>query len=108
MATVTLPRARTGAMRASQAPRPGARTPRETTVSMRSLDPGSRIQDPGFGFSLGLRLLSLSAIRSGVRMAVVGLHDLLHQLVPHDILVVEIDEADSLDVPHDAKRVHQP
>ena len=29
---------------------------------------------------------------------VVGLHDLLHQLVADDVLVVEVDEADPLDV----------
>ena len=36
----------------------------------------------------------LASATRGAREGVVGLDDLLHQLVPHDVLVVEVDEAD--------------
>ena len=39
--------------------------------------------------------------RAGRRVGVVGLDDLLHQLVADDVRVVEVDEADALDVLHD-------
>src|SRR5678815_4241658 len=42
------------------------------------------------------------------REGVVGLHDLLHELVPNDVFLVEVDEADPLDVLDDLQRFHEP
>ena len=42
------------------------------------------------------------------RVGVIGLDDVLHQLVPDDILVVEVDDADALDFADDLDGLHQP
>src|SRR4030095_12564002 len=76
---------RTGAVPASQRARPPSATRRprpSVTVTVR-------------------RLLSGSTVRF------VRLDDLLHQLVAHDVLVVEPDERDALDVADDLHRFDQ-
>src|SRR5688572_13564399 len=84
-ATVTAPRARAGATRASHTasarPAAGARP----TLSTRSAD---------------------SPIPAG-RHGIVGPNDLLHQLVAHHVRVVEVDEPDALHVLHDPERLDQ-
>ena len=41
------------------------------------------------------------------RVGVIGLDDLLHQLVPDDVLVVEVDDADAVDLVDDFQRFNQ-
>src|SRR5690348_8331691 len=70
IATVTAPRARAGATAWSQDASPGARTDAgETRSTCRRNRPPA------------------SAMRALVREGVVGLDDLLHQLVAHDVLL---------------------
>src|SRR5687768_12428236 len=79
-AIASSPRAARGAVRASQRARPPSRTgwPRPSlTVTRRPLLPGS------------------------TAVGVVSLHDLLHELMADDILLVEPDELDALDVADD-------
>src|SRR6478672_723620 len=85
-AMATSPRAAAGATRASQAARPGARTAR----------PRPSLTDTD------KRLLSGSTVRF------VRLDDLLHQRVPHDVLVVEVDERDAVDLADHFHRLDQP
>ena len=86
MAMARSPRAWAGATRVNQAARPGARTahPRPSLTVTRS-----RVVLPG----------------STERF--VGLHDLLHKVVAHHVLVVEVDERDAFDMPDDLHRFHQ-
>src|SRR5687768_7530301 len=80
-ATVTAPRARGGATASSQRASPGARTFGGVTTST------TRRWRLGIGIP-GAR----------TRIGVVRLDDLLHQLVPHHVLLVEEDDADAFDV----------
>src|SRR5262245_58827322 len=82
-ATAISPRADAGATRASHAASPGARAgrPRPSLTTTAS------------------RLLSGS---TAVRF--VGLHDLLHELMAHDVALVEVDERDAL---HLADHLHR-
>src|SRR5688500_16518231 len=92
-ATETTPRARAGAIRWSQRPSPGARTAggsTRSTISRRR----------------NLRRLIFGGARR--RVGVIGLDDLLHQLVPDDVLVVEVDDADAVDFADDLERLDQP
>ena len=91
-ATTTVPRARLGAVACSQRASPGARRRLALTTSTVKRD------DP-----------PLSAAISGAsgRERVVGLDDLLYQLVADDVGVIEVDEADAFDVLHDAQRFDQ-
>src|SRR5215218_2631572 len=84
-ATAISPRTRTGATPASHraSPPSATRRPRPSVTVTSS------------------RLLSGSTVRF------VRLDDLLHQLVPHDVLVVEPDECDALDVADDLHRFDQ-
>ena len=41
-------------------------------------------------------------------MSVVGLHDLLHQLVAHHVGLVEVHEAEPFDILDDLQRLHEP
>src|SRR5512134_3709182 len=85
-AIATSPRALAGATRASQRARPPSATarPRPSETDTRSW-----------------RLLS------GSTVLFVRLHDLLHERVPHDVLLVEVDERDALDVADDLHRFDQ-
>src|SRR4029434_1874162 len=76
MATVIAPRARAGAIDESHAASPGAR-PTTSTEKLPIL-----------------------------RECVVRLHDLLHELVPDDVLLVEVDEPDAGDVTNHLERLH--
>src|SRR5947209_8485765 len=84
-ATLRTPRAPGGATRRSHAASPGMLTarprPSQTVTS-------SRWSPSGIA-------------RAAVRVRLVGLHDLLHQLVADDVAVVEIDERDAFDRPDD-------
>src|SRR5215204_4935882 len=85
-AMATSPRRRAGARRASQRATPPSATARprpSVTVTTKLLLPGSTVR-------------------------FVRLDDLLHQLVPHHVLVVEPDECDALDVADDLHRLDQP
>src|SRR4051812_24918435 len=82
-----MPRAVAGATRRSHAARPGARRPAGSRTSI------SRLLSP--------------SIAAGTAERIVGLDDLLHQLVADDVAVVEVDEADAVDVLHDPQRLDQ-
>src|ERR687898_3590188 len=84
-AMATAPRRRAGARRASQRASPPSATARprpSVTVTTRLLLSGSTVR-------------------------FVRLDDLLHQLVPHHVLVVEPDERNALDVADDLHRFDQ-
>src|SRR6185503_14722412 len=92
MATVIAPRARAGATDCSHAARPGTRTPAGLTRSTSKGRPEGRPRRS---------LLSILAER------VVRFHDLLHELVPHDVPFVEVHEADPVDVADDVERLDE-
>ena len=101
-ATVTAPRARAGATPASQRAEPGRAHAARVTTSTARRDGRAASADRSAGGE------SPSAIRRGpFECGVVRLDDLLHQLVAHDVLVVEVDEADALDVLDDLQRLDQ-
>src|SRR5688500_1031665 len=91
-AMATPPRARAGAIRSSQAASPGARRPGGTTMSTDN--------------RRDLRGLIFGGARR--RVGVIGLDDLLHQLVTDDVLVVEMDDADAVYLADDFERLDQP
>src|SRR5262245_12450863 len=82
-ATLTLPRAAAGATDVSHRASPGARAPAGTITSTLKLR---------WNFLRGL------IFRARRRIGVIGFDDLLHQLVPDDILVVEVDDADAVNL----------
>src|SRR5436190_24229596 len=84
-ATVTAPRARTGATVSSHTDSARPAAGGRPTMSMRSAD---------------------SPIPAG-RRGIVGPDDLLHQLVAHDVGVVEVDEPDAVHVLHDTQGLDQ-
>src|ERR1051325_2233736 len=74
------PRARRGATRRSQAASPGARTRRP------------------------LASVIVTARAAAIRELLVRLDDLLHELVAHDVALVEVDEGDAVDGVDDLHR----
>src|SRR5262245_35861722 len=86
IATVTPPRARAGAIAASHAASRGARRAVDETTSTCSRS-------------------AILAAAGGVR--VVRLYDLLHELVPYHVAIVEVDEPDAVDVPDDLQRLDE-
>src|SRR4051812_17346992 len=103
-ATLTAPRARDGATRRSHAARPGTATGRpwwSTTDTDKDLPAVARAI---------LRRAKVGSGMLGVRRGVglVGLDDLLHQLVADDVAVVELDELDPFDAAADFHRLDQP
>ena len=110
-AIVTSPRARAGATGAShaRAPAPERRAPRSRR------DRSTRQAAVAVCERSGLRAWGLrrSGAVSGPRRSPpavncgVGQDDPLHQLVPDDVPLVEMDERDALDVPHDVQRFDQ-
>src|SRR5258708_35711993 len=91
-ATLTMPFARAGATRRSHAARPGTARRRPRSSAMPTRRPGSPSG-----------MLDVAA-----RERLVGLHDLLHELVPHDVAIVEVDERDSVDGADDLHRLDEP
>src|SRR5204863_4694803 len=87
IATVIVPRARAGAIDASQRANPGARP--TTLIARRGVKPRPTLSLPF------------------LRERVIRLHDLLHQPVPDDVALVEIHAADAFAVPRDVERLHQ-
>src|SRR5688500_5068256 len=81
-ATQTSPRADAGARFASQGPRPrGVSSPSGHATLTR---------------------------RRAAAIDVVSLHDRLHELVTHDVALVEVDERDAVDLADHFHRLHQP
>src|SRR4029078_12837332 len=89
-AIVTSPPTRAGATRFSQAARPGARRarPRAATTLTCKAD---RFRPPDDMAAPGPR--AVAGLEGFVR-----LDDVLHQLVAHDVTVVEVHEGDALDL----------
>src|SRR6185436_4462401 len=83
-ATDTSPRARAGALLTSQGPSPADARGRAVPSSTRTIRDGSGFRPAIFG----------------AREALVGLDDLLHELVTNDVTLVKIDERNSFDVRH--------
>src|SRR5687768_12953585 len=112
---VTPPRARAGATAWSHAARPGARTPAGSTMSTsragraRVAPVDGRSGRPERRRTPEPRLLSPSAIALTRSTAerVVSLHNRLHQLVTHDVAIIEVDEPDAVDVLDDPERLDQ-
>src|SRR5688572_7278763 len=103
-ATVISPRARRGATASSHRPRPGARrAPEVTTCTTRDLAPDWRRPCRG-----DVCVAPTLRLRTRAGEGIVCLHDLLHELVSDDVAVVEVDEADALDVLDDRKRLDEP
>src|SRR5262249_9986583 len=92
-AMATSPRAETGATRTSQDPRPGVRTARPR---------------PSLTATLIRVLRADRGLLSGsTAVRFVRLHDLLHERVAHDVLLVEVDERDALDLADDLQRLDE-
>src|SRR5262249_49812338 len=108
-ATPTDPRADRGAARRSHDASPGARTrrPRASVTRTVSLGSGPSLvrlwpgPDPAF---FATRLAGAIAVRE----LLVGLDDLLDQLVAHDVAFVEVHERDAVDRAHDLHRLDEP
>src|SRR5436853_6181091 len=91
-ATVTTPRARRGATRRSHAASPGALARR-----------------PDASDTITRSAVSPSGIPAGaVRIRLVGLDDLLHELMAHDVAIAEVDERNAVDRADDLHRLDQP
>src|ERR1700704_2961259 len=104
-ATLTTPLARAGATRRSQAARPAAASGRpcsSVTDTVNSLPADARaiFRRAKAGSGSGIPRAA------GVRELFVGLDDLLHELVAHDVAIVEVDERDALDGADDFHRLH--
>src|SRR5918994_3553449 len=101
-AMVTAPRARAGETRASQAASAGARTgrPSSSTTLTRRRGRGSEPSD-------GMVASGPARADAALTERLVGLDDLLHQAMAHDIFVVEMDERDALDLGDDLERLDQ-
>src|SRR3954447_6571825 len=88
----TVPRARRGATRRSQAASPGALAGRPDAS-----DTTTRSRVSGSGIPAG-----------EVRVRLVRLDDLLHQLVADDVAIIEVDERDAVDRADDFHRLDEP
>src|SRR5712671_1327239 len=104
-ATFTVPLARAGATRRSQAASPGGRS---------SL-PRSSVTDTVKGLPAKARAAFWRAkagpsgmLDVAARERLVRLDDLLHQLVAHDVAIVEMDERDAVDRADDLHRLDEP
>src|SRR6476469_2128850 len=110
---LTAPRAREGATRRNHAARPGAATdrPRSSTIATASRSAADVRSTPGLPaearamFSRAPPASGMLPVRS--RVGLVGLHDRLHQLVAHDVAIVELHELDPFDVAADLHRLDQ-
>src|SRR5436853_5280371 len=120
-AMLTVPRARDGAARRSHRARPdaGSGRPRASPTTTRKRPRASsgmrtwsgRLAPIGGGAAIARRPRRLASVpgaagRRGGRL--VRLHDLPHQLVPHDVAIVEVDERDALDRVDDLNRLDEP
>src|SRR5262245_62318707 len=121
-ATLTVPVARAGAIRASHLLSAGStiRRPSSPATSTRSRRLTARDEraSPGDFFARAItsaarfRSVATSARRRAAapvaeRKYLVGFHDLLDEPVPHDVALVEIDERDAVDAADHLHRLNQ-
>src|SRR5437867_1242349 len=104
-AMVTSPRARAGATRRSHSASPRMRSgrPRSSTTTTRK----EKADLPRRSAPCVLAREGGSGAAVSIRELLVGLDDLLHELVAHNIPIVEVNERDALDVADDLHRLDQ-